>query len=431
MVRSKTVTIVSVVGIPAPHHVAVTFRSAKRLSSFCFPTSLSLFPNPRQYANPAVQNHFPHHSQDSDETMEVQNSLSIAQLIENADWDAVNAFCEKHPERIRDVDPLTGGTVLHRLCSKPPAPIELHEKVLKLYPEAVRVRENVYMATPLHSLVWTSQRTTNKVQLLLDYMEPNDLHLRNLFGGTALHSACGSQASLDVIKLIVQKNPSIITSRTYDYNHTALTALWQSHLQSIQGHMQIARILEGDEVNEGHFDRFWEKVVFLAREAFKQAPSCPSDLDPDSTQYGLHGLIHLRAALNTLKVAIKRHPEWAAVPDGDGNYPLHLIVQRRPFRLKDVEVIGELLKAYPEAAGRRNNNNDAPIFIAIRDRMAWEEGLRDIVSANTDILGTTDPETGLYPFLLASSLDGRVAVNTSYQLLCERPDLVNGAISYL
>lgn len=367
-------------------------------------------------------------SQPTDETNKSEPDVMVAQLIEDADWEAASAYCDKHPDKIRGVDALTGGTVLHRICTKPPAPMELFKKVLQLYPEAVKVQEKVYSATPLHILSWTSQRTSAKVELLLKHMDPDDLNLRNRFGGTALHSACASQSSFDVIKMIVKKNPSILTARTYDYSHSALTALWQSHLQSIQGHMQIARILEGEEVNERHFDRFWEKLVFLTREAFKQSPSCPEDLDPESTRFGLHGLLHLRGNLQTMKVAIKRHPEWAAVPDSDGNYPLHLIVERRPFRLKDVEVIGELLKAYPEAAGKRNDFGDAPVSIAIRVRMAWEEGLRDIVNTNTDVLGSIDSETGLYPFLLAASLGGRVAVNTSYQLLCERPDLVKGAI---
>lgn len=358
--------------------------------------------------------------------------VGISSLIENGEWESARAYCEAHPEEIKKLDPLTGGTVLHRICTKPPVPIDLFQTVVRLFPEAVRIQEKTYMATPLHILAWTAQRTTGKVQVLLQYMKAEDLKLRNRFGGTVLHSACGSQASIDVIKLIVRKNPAVIAERTYEYNHTALTALWHSHLQSIQGHMQIARILEGDEVNEGHFDRFWEKVVFLAGEAFKQSPSCPENYDApaDSPGSELHGLMHLRAPINTLKVAIKRHPEWARVSDCDGNYPLHLVVIRRPFRVKDVELIAELLKTYPEAAGKRNNAGDAPIFIAIRDRMTWDEGLKDLVNANTDILGSTDTETNLYPFLLASSLGGRVAINTSYELLCKRPDLVKGATSY-
>lgn len=357
-----------------------------------------------------------------------QVEMTIASLIENGDWESARVYCKEYPEKLCEVDPLTGGTILHRLCTKPPAPIDLFETVIKCFPGAVRIQEKAFQATPLHILSWTSQRTTAKVELLLQHMEPGDLTIRNIFGGNVLHSSCGSQASIDVIKLIVSKNPSIVSDRTYDYNHTALTALWQSHLQSIQGHMQIARILEGEDVVEAHFDRFWEKVVFLAQEAFKQSPTCPSNVGLDSTRFGLHGLIHLRAPLNTLKVAIRRHPEWASVADSDGNFPLHLIVIRRPFRIKDVEIIDMLVRAFPQAAGSRNKVGDAPVYIAIRDRMAWEEGLKVIVNADTEVLVTTDKETGLYPFLLAASLDGRVAVNTSYQLLSQRPDLVKFAI---
>lgn len=341
-------------------------------------------------------------------------------MLDNSDWDSAREHVETCPEIINVIDPLTGGTVLHRLCTHAQAPIDLYETVIKHFPDAVRMQEKTFQATPLHVLCWTSQRTTAKVQLLLQHMQPDDLKIRNMFGGTPLHSACGSQASIEVIKLIVQKNPSIINEKTYDYNHTALSALWQSHLQSIQGHMQIARILKGDDVNESHFDRFWEKVVFLANEGFYQSPYCPADLSPDSSNFALHGLIRLRAPLNLIKVALRRHPEWASVADVDGNYPLHVLVMRRPFRVKDKEIIEMLLQEYPKAAGEKNNAGDSPIFIAIRDKMAWEEGLKEIVQANTDILGTRDTETGLYPFLLASSSDGRVAVETSYLLLCER-----------
>jgi hypothetical protein len=192
--------------------------------------------------------------------------------------------------------------------------------------------------------------------------------------------------------------------------------------------MQIARILEGDEVNEGHFERFWEKVEFLARESFKLSPACPEDIDPSTTDYILHGLVHLRAPLNTMKVALKRNPKWASYADRDGNYPLHHVVIRRPFRVKDIDLIAELIRAFPEAAGKRNSEGHTPIFIAIRDRMVWGEGLEEIVKANTDVLATNDQETGLYPFLLAASLGGRVAVNTTYQLLCAKPYLVKDSL---
>lgn len=369
---------------------------------------------------------------------------SMAELIESGEFDLALQFCRLHPEAIQGVDSQTGATVLHLLCRKPPAPMELLRAVLNLFPEAVRVQERLYLATPLHILVWTSQRTSGKVELLLQYMKPEDLELRNRFGGTPLHSACGSQASLQVIQRIVQKNPSIVSAKNYEYSHTALTALWHSHLQSIQGHMQIARILKGDEVHEGHFDRFWGKVEFLAIEAFRQSSGVIREKKENDSQhatidavtpapttsknygsdYILHGLLELRAPLNALIVAIKLFPECASVADARGNFPLHSVISQRPFRAKDVEIIRELLEVQPAIAAKKNHVGDAPIFVAIRERMAWGDGLGNLVDAHPEILESTDTQTGLYPFLLAASLSGKVAINTTYQLLCKQPDLV-------
>lgn len=361
-----------------------------------------------------------------------QSSTSLKWLIEEGaregKWDRVRSRCETHPDEIQEMDSQSGRTVLHQLCATPESPEDVFKIVAENFPEATKMQENKYMATPLHILAWSTLKSVGKVQILLDHMDSESILLKNRFGGTVLHSACGMNAWLPVIKLIVEKNPAILLERTHDYNDSALTALWHSHLQSIPGHMAIARILEGDEVNEEHFERFWEKVEYLVCGTFKLSPMCPPDIDPTTTDYLLFGLIHLRAPINTMKVALKRNPAWAAHADVEGNYPLHHVVIRRPFRIKDIELISELVKAYPQAAGKRNNEGCTPLFLAIHGKMVWEEGLGEIVKADTDVLASRDKETGLYPFLLAASEGGRVAVNTTYQLLCAKPHLVKDAL---
>jgi hypothetical protein len=415
----------------------------------------------------------------------------MVELIEREGWDQAMELCLTHPEQMAELDPITGATVLHRLCTKPNAPIPLLEAVVEAFPEAMGIQETLYRATPLHLLSWTSQRSTAKFEVLLRYSKTPAaqqqhqhqhhasadgvvvLQLRNRFGGTVLHSVCGSQASLEVIRLIVHHHPRLVLARTHDSNETALTALWQSHLQSIPGHIQIATLLKhgtttprkrGLDVTDDHrgsarpppltsdhFDRFWEKVTFLARVAYQQStvslssssssssllPSCeedgstptPRDLDLLVGGTELHGLFLLRAPLHAIKVAILKHPEWAQVPDGDGNYPLHVVVLRRPFRVKDRDILELLLKAYPEAAGKTNHAGDTALVLALRERMEWNDGLEAIIRANPDQLATTvDSSTGLSPFLLAASVGGRVAVNTVYQLLCERPDVIARAV---
>mmetsp|Transcript_8360 Transcript_8360/g.14690 ORF Transcript_8360/g.14690 Transcript_8360/m.14690 type:complete len:385 (-) Transcript_8360:272-1426(-) len=369
-----------------------------------------------------------------------QDLRSIDELIKEGEWGLVREWYEAHPEDIRGyTDPNTGSTVLHAICFISSTPASLLEFVVDTWPDALTIQEQRYGATPLHILCWSSQRSRRKVEILLERMKPKDLMIRNrVLGSTALHSACGNNAELPVIQAIIRKYPPVVLAKTFDQSHTAMNALWHSHLQTIPGHMQIARILKGDTINEQHFDRFWRKCKFLAMESFRLSQSCPKHLidgddeDVDDEQremhnYVFHGLLDLKAPLNALKTAIKLNPMWASYKDVDGNYPLHHVVMRRPFRVKDIEIIRDLLHAYPDAACQRNKAGDLPIHIAIRDRMVWEEGLGCIANANTDVLGVPDQHTGLYPFLLAASLDGRVAVNTTYQLLLAKPYLLKDA----
>jgi hypothetical protein len=362
------------------------------------------------------------------------NTISLKWLIEDVahdadadSWDLVRERCRTHPQEIAQSDDVSGRTILHQLCATPNSPDDVLQTVVEAYPAALTMQELQFLATPLHVLMWSTLRSTSKVQILLQHMEPKDVLTKNRFSGTALHSACGMNATLQVIQLLVAKNPQILLERTRDYSHTSLTALWDSHLQSIPGHMQIARILNGEDVQDDHFQRFWAKLEYIASESFKLSPECPTNYANDQDLV-LLGLLNLRARINAVKVALKWNPEWARIPDGNGNYPLHLMVIRRPYRLKDIEVISELIQAYPDATLKRNNDGHAPIFLAIRDKMAWEEGLNKLVEANPEVLSFQDRETGLYPFLLAASEGGTVAVNTTYQLLTAKPYLVKDAM---
>ena len=57
--------------------------------------------------------------------------------------------------------------------------------------------------------------------------------------------------------------------------------------------------------------------------------------------------------------------------------------------------------------------------------MVWNDGLHLIVKGNPDqVVSDRDIDTKLYPFLLAASVDGKVAINNTYNLLQIKPDLV-------
>jgi ankyrin repeat protein len=354
-------------------------------------------------------------------------------FIQEEKWDLVRARCRDHLDEFRLVDSYSGLTLLHQLCFKTITPIDVFQMVVNAYPQATKIQDGRYGSTPLHILCLNSQRSVGKVALVLHYMEREDLLIKNVAGDSALHIACEMNAMLPVIKCLVQKNPDVLFEKNR-YNRTAFSPLRRHYVQSIPGHMAITRILKGENVQDGHFERFWEKLEYFVRESFQRSPYCPKDTDRndndndnDSSSYLLHGLLQLEPhALNTYKVALKQRPDSAAVADVEGNYPLHLAILLKllgPF-------ISEILQAYPQAASARNKDGDLPLLLAIRQKIAWEEGLGEILEADTDILASQDKETGLFPFLLAASVGGDTAVDTAYQLLCAKPYLVREAIKY-
>jgi len=348
------------------------------------------------------------------------DARTLTDLIEDMNWEKLRTAVHERKEELKEVDDHRGWTILHYLCALPPVPSDIFQSVVELYPEALKVRDKKWGQTPLHVLCWNSQKSVSKVKILLEHMEPEDLLIGTHLGGSALHCACSGHAFLPVHQELIRANPKIVLVKSHEYKHTALVALWHSHLNTIQGHMQVARILKGETVEEGHFKRFWEKVVLMATTAFKLSPTS-REMENDIERYTLHGFQFLRAPLRMQQIAIKLHPEWVSVADSEGNYPLHNVVIRRPFRIKDVQLIKDLVSVYPEAASKRNVGGDTPIFIALRERMAWDAGVEALVKAQPEILSSMDRETGLYPFLLAASLDGKVAVETTYQLLSANP----------
>jgi ankyrin repeat protein len=345
-------------------------------------------------------------------------------FIQEEKWNLVRARCQDHPEEFRFVDSYSGLTLLHQLCFKTITPIDVFQMVVNVYPEATKIQDCKYESTPLHILCLNSQRSVGKVDLVLHYMAPEDLLIKNVVGDTALHIACEMNAMLPVIKCLVQKNPDVLFEKDR-YDRTAFSPLRRQYFQSIPGCLAITRLLKGENVQDDHFERFWEKLEYFVRESFQRSPYCPKDTDRNDTSFLIHGLLQFHPRfLITYKVALKQRPDSFAVADAEGNYPLHRAI------LLDLcgSFISEILQAYPEAASARNQDGDLPLFLAIRQKIAWKQGLGEIVEADADILASQDKETGLFPFLLAASIDGDTAVNSTYQLLCANPYLVREAI---
>lgn len=356
-----------------------------------------------------------------------QNNVAplIFEYISNNDWDNVQFLCESDPKVAAAVDPVSGRTPLHMVCSIGSASPAVIAAVAAAAPHNIKAVDKVYHDTPLHIVCRNSQKTATKVEIILKHCSPEDIVRRNVIGGTCLHSACGHNAVFAVLQLLTHKNPSVLKISTFD-GIPPIRGLFFSYTQSIPGVLAVGKILKGVALTDaGHFDRFWSKACFLALEYFKLTTAySASDMTPISNKYVAHGLIHSNAPLNLLKVALSRDPSCAKAADKGGNTPLHLLVERRPYRLKELDAIRSTLKAFPGAAAVANHDRNPPLILAIHNKIPFENAIGEILRADMTVVSRHDTETGLFPFQLAASQGGPEALNTTFQLLTALPQQI-------
>ena len=376
----------------------------------------------------------------------------IERLIRDQQWGALTEFVQNNPSCTledgygdsRTSKFCNNWSLLHYLAFHfiTEIPCELLDVVARSNPQAILQPDLAvrgYGDTPLHICARHSQTSARKMKILLQYVD-NDigrqLLIRNKFGGTVLHSAANHNAVFEVLEALLQKDPRIIKVTTHEGMHP-VTALWKAYLQTIPGYMCVARVLQdtpeaSDSApvpEDGHYVRFWNKLEYLAVQQFLASSTCPQQALEVTTDEGrgiyvLHGLLQCNIDTNAIRLTLKQFPHTARVPDKDGNLPLHILVKNRPFRLKEQFIIQKTLLAYPEAATQKNHYGETPLTIAILNKIPWENGIGSIVECGNDTVCQRETTYGFLPFQLAAFVGGRVAVETTYRLLKERPDLL-------
>jgi hypothetical protein len=349
-----------------------------------------------------------------------EDERNIFDWIREANWEAVSSIITNTPEAASLIDPVSGRAPLHKICSIGSCSEELIQLVVSAAPDMIRHVDKVYHDTPLHYMCRNSQKTNGKIRILLQYATPEDVLIRNVIGGTCLHSACGHNAILGVLEQIVRKNPAVLKVSTFD-QIPPIRGLFFSYTQSIPGVLAVGKLLKGRPVEEGHWERFWAKASFLALEYYKLTTACPTPPERITQDYVAHGLIHSSAPLNLLKIAFKLRESCARAVDRNGDTPLHLLVERRPYRLKEREALQSALEAYPEAAGMDNLDGHPPLLLAIKNKIPFENGVSDILRSDMTVVSRQDTETHLVPFQLAAAVGGPEALNTTFSLLSALP----------
>jgi len=301
-------------------------------------------------------------------------------------WEAVQNICDNYPETIELArSPTKNDTVLHEICSVGSAPMHLFEKVLCLWKGACLI-QNKDGDTPLHIATRCSQISSHKAKLLVCCCA-DALAIKNNSGDTPLNVALISKAAFPVIKIILEKDKSLLMM-VDDNGQTPSQKLWESFNQTIPGLIAMKKYLKGDVEMSNLLRRFWITYKYCSLEMYKLTQN---------------------------------------IDDAEDNSLCHAILTQnlKEKYLHEALILG--LKCCPSAAYKRSHDGRMPLHVAL-ERYGQDSGarkmIRSILRANFDALACKDISKcgqGLYPFMTAAVLGD---TSLTFEFLILRPDTI-------
>eukprot|EP00567_Pseudictyota_dubia_P000893 CAMPEP_0197465178 /NCGR_PEP_ID=MMETSP1175-20131217/64405_1 /TAXON_ID=1003142 /ORGANISM="Triceratium dubium, Strain CCMP147" /LENGTH=411 /DNA_ID=CAMNT_0043001183 /DNA_START=410 /DNA_END=1645 /DNA_ORIENTATION=- len=408
--------------------------------------------------------------------------MKLIDLARRQRWSALAARAESHPHEVFDVDENLF-TALHWACFNRPDPRAVramlvafaqvekaHANTDNSSKEGSSVDPNLDMTAP------TIAATRGNIALMVDKDE----------GMTALHAACCSHASTEVIFELVQSCPAAVMVQDksgwtplHFACHTALSVMEEANYTA-----DVARILIdaeptvvlcedrygnsalecfvapfgnlvsydwtfGGSVPAGSADGwFWSVASLLIKEAsshyfprnFSEAHSVLLHESSQEPNYeGHHAPVMHQVALmppshvydQLIPYIAAKFPGQIKKIDSAGNTALHIaagVYSSSRICSGNPDVIRALILAYPEAAFVRNRSYQLPLTVAIESGRSWEGGVKDLLQLHPDALQLYKLQCKLYPLLL-----GRFAVDCAapaqtalFKIIRSRPDLLHG-----
>jgi len=359
-------------------------------------------------------------------------------------WDIVNYICDNNPINVAIARTSANNTALHEICGVGSAPYQTVVKILQVRTNTC-LAQNKYGDTPLHVSARNSQKSLGRTKLILE-CHPEALKIRNNAGHTPLDTALVSCASFPVIKLLVEKEPTLLLMRSDDNGGlTPLQLLWSSFQNNLVGALALKSYLSGREDRmRSVLEKFWRKAKFCTMMSYRlglDEKDAHTNIitDDDNNDNDRHLLCHAILAQTSkllhqpLKIALMENHELAMQKDLAGNTPLHIVTKTKDY--KSIEVI---LNLCPSSARIKDGDGRLALHIAL-------VGLKDekddgvnrntctstrsskivtrVLKTNVDASGCPDPDPlndtyGLFPFMIAATYHN---LQLTYDMLLERP----------
>lgn len=382
-----------------------------------------------------------HHRQES----------TLRDLVRVQDWDSVIRRCATREGRreanLRDIDGLYS---LHWACSGGPT-ADAIRSLIKAYPKAAKKRD-FEGSTPLHFACHYGIRSIEVLQLLIDAC-PAAVHRRDIYGRSPLWHAVGKRASVDVLSLLLQADPSTalqplvpasvrrrrstannqelareLTYRSMKQTTSTKKAPTSGNEQKEQEQSRSKRKIPSNPTTplglawkqatymnahkrgRGKNTAGWNKAVLLLKAAYHHISLEKYKTTSISIDFSVNNILHAALALNAhipngiVPFILQTSPEQAFGRDQFGHLPLAIVLSAHfqgPASRRDAIV--KLLDINPKAASTPSDEGTQPLTIALENGILWNEGIEDLIRANPKALHTIDKtRSRLYPFMIAA-----------------------------
>eukprot|EP00980_Cylindrotheca_fusiformis_P000227 scaffold52_cov183-Cylindrotheca_fusiformis.AAC.6 len=197
--------------------------------------------------------------------------------------------------------------------------------------------------------------------------------VQNCMQQTSLHTAIRFiPERTDIVECLLREAPELINYRDY-HNLRPIDILNQKVITSEEV------IRHSQTPCDTILDDLWDTVHVLA----------DANNSLQDRKIGRQPMVHACLENHDFPFALKeralkRYRVQLQQSDGSGNLPLHILARQPPLSIddeEDDELLIRVLSLYPQGASTRNNENETPLSIAIRNGRRWNSGILRLLEA--------------------------------------------------
>ncbi len=352
----------------------------------------------------------------------------LRQAIGRGDVEMVKSILKFTPYSIHELEDYVERTPLF-LAVKNNLPLDIIHRLLQIYPKAAST-PNAMGEIPLHVV-----RCEEAARLLIEYY-PQGLYIRTKAKWLPIHTA----RTADVAKLLLEEG-SRRDDHSFKGRNGSQVMLFSRDEEGLTPLEKLATSLEfclsctKQRTPLNHITAIlWDKLCLLTKAMIEYCTYFQEDINlstRDQNHTGKFQMVHSWIALRDtmvggydwfffgliLEVALDLYPQQIQQKDTLGRTPLAIAISSKRSRSEDYgygfecgrnfddsnsfHLINSLLQRSKIPAGIPDRLGRMPLHTAIRNKLGTHT-IKRIALSEPKVLMIKDPQTNLYPFMLAA-----------------------------